>query len=267
MTDKQPPKDENASKIETLKTLDQLVFSATYSAFRTDPKDQTVWPRDGGLIEGYCPSCKKNTTWRASWPTPLATNGPETITLRCRRIDSHRAYVFVVRKERGHTFIKTGQFPAASISHGAEYLKSLFKHTHHSDADEFGLALRAAAEGYGIGSLVYLRRIFERLIRTRIDEAVEQGELKKEQFRGKGMREKINLLKDHLPDFLVEHSQIYAILSKGMHELTEEECQRHFDTLQQSIRMIVEEDNEARDRLERRRALSVSIREIDTTKS
>ena len=49
------------------------------------------------------------------------------------------------------------------------------------------------------------------------------------------------MLKDFLPDFLVENAYIYSILSKGIHELTEEECQQHFTPLRNSIELILDE--------------------------
>jgi hypothetical protein len=55
------------------------------------------------------------------------------------------------------------------------------------------------------------------------------------------MNEKIEILKTELPDFLVEHKEIYGILSKGVHELQEQECLLHFNPIKTGIEMILDD--------------------------
>ena len=75
-----------------------------------------------------------------------------------------------------------------------------------------------------MGSFVYLWRVFERLITRRFEEfKVEEG-WNDAKFVGKRMSEKIELLEHYLPDFLVRNKKVYSILSRGIHELQEEEC-------------------------------------------
>lgn len=47
--------------------------------------------------------------------------------------------------------------------------------------------------------------------------------------------------KGYLPSFIVENNGIYGILSKGIHELTEEECLAYFDCMRKSIELILDE--------------------------
>ncbi len=54
------------------------------------------------------------------------------------------------------------------------------------------------------------------------------------EFATKHMDEKISLLQDHLPPFLVKNKKIYSILSLGIHELEEDECRSFFPVLRQS---------------------------------
>ena len=42
-------------------------------------------------------------------------------------------------------------------------------------------------------------------------------------------------------EFLVKNRQVFKILSKGVHELTEEECLAYFDCMRQSIELILDE--------------------------
>ena len=55
------------------------------------------------------------------------------------------------------------------------------------------------------------------------------------------MDEKINLLKSYLPEYLIENRKIYSILSKGVHELSEDECLTFFDTVKLGIELILDE--------------------------
>ncbi len=49
------------------------------------------------------------------------------------------------------------------------------------------------------------------------------------------------MLKGYLPQFMVDKKIIYGILSKGIHELSEKECLDFFDTLRESITLILEQ--------------------------
>lgn len=53
--------------------------------------------------------------------------------------------------------------------------------------------------------------------------------------------DKVETLKAFLPSQLVEMKGVYAILSKGVHELTEEECLRYFAPIKLSIELILDQ--------------------------
>ena len=44
-----------------------------------------------------------------------------------------------------------------------------------------------------------------------------------------------------LPKFLVDNRKLYSILSKGVHELSEEECLKYFDLIKSGIELILDE--------------------------
>jgi hypothetical protein len=52
------------------------------------------------------------------------------------------------------------------------------------------------------------------------------------------MTEKIQLLSQWLPDFLVQNKSMYRILRQGVHELTEEECLSAFPIVKVGIEII-----------------------------
>ena len=98
-----------------------------------------------------------------------------------------------------------------------------------------------AANGVGIGSFVYLRRIIEQLIYEAYQQCLTDGIVTEEQYNRARMDQKIELLSSHLPSFLVENKSIYSVLSLGIHELDENTCLAHFDTLRVGIEIILDE--------------------------
>ena len=81
-------------------------------------------------------------------------------------------------------------------------------------------------------------------------------------FTSARMNERIQMLSDYLPDFLVEHHNIYSILSKGIHELSEEECKKYFMVLKESIEIILDEKLEAYNKAKHKKAIGNAIAEI-----
>jgi len=73
------------------------------------------------------------------------------------------------------------------------------------------------------------------------------------------MDDKIEFLKHHLPEFLVRNKKVYAILSKGIHELEETECLNTFEVLKHAIFFILDEDRHKRELLERRQKAENAI--------
>ena len=127
------------------------------------------------------------------------------------------------------------------------------------------MGIGLAAHGVGIGSYVYLRRVFESLI----DEAHKntQKQLGSEwdetgYQRARGMNEKVSKLKDFLPPFILQHPELYSILSVGVHELTEEECLKSFDALKNGILVIAEEKQYEIQRKERFKEASLAIKTV-----
>lgn len=141
---------------------------------------------------------------------------------------------------------KVGQYPSVADFHIGQvhkYDKVLSK----DKMREFTKAIGLAANGIGIGSFVYLRRIFEHLVSEAFEKAKsENDEFDTDSFSKAKMNNKIQMLSGYLPDFLVENYSIYGILSKGIHELSEEDCKSYFSILRESIEMILDEKEDNR---------------------
>lgn len=170
----------------------------------------------------------------------------KTIAFKCQRYDDEIT-ILVYHDYDNSILIKVGQYPSVADIHIGQ-IKQYDKVLEKPALREFTKAIGLAANGVGIGSFVYLRRIFEGLIFDAFNEAKEKGEIDIEQFEKQRMEEKIKSLHMYLPTFIVEHSSIYGILSKGIHELSEDECLEYFDTMRASIEMILDQRVELREK-------------------
>ena len=65
------------------------------------------------------------------------------------------------------------------------------------------------------------------------------------------MAEKIEILQSELPTFLVENKSIYSILSKGIHELSEQECLAAFPAVKVGIEIVLDTRLEEANRLKK----------------
>ncbi len=166
------------------------------------------------------------------------------IRFKCSLNDLHKhEYFFAIEDD---ILIKVGQYPSSAdidLPQASKYRSVLGNHYY----DELKRAIGLNSHGVGIGSFVYLRRIIEKLIYDAFLEAEATGALTKEQFEYQdgeqyrnGMEAKIKLLKGILPDLITEYPKIYGIVSKGIHELSEELCLEYFSVLKDGIIMILD---------------------------
>jgi len=163
----------------------------------------------------------------------------KSIIFKCQRYLDDIS-IFVFHDFNNSIIVKVGQYPSVADIHIGQ-VKQYDKVLERPVLREFTKAIGLAANGVGIGSFVYLRRIFEKLIVDAFNDAKAGGNIDVEQFEKQRMDEKIKTLHSYLPTFIVEHSSIYGILSKGIHELSEDECLEYFDTMRASIEMILDQ--------------------------
>ena len=224
-----------ASKIHNLITFDEI-----FDAYNFRIKDNTTF-------EGY----DNGSSYRNLKDEPTFYD----IHIRCTRSDSIFTYYVIADK----SFIqKIGQYPSLAdlnIEQIKEYEGVLSK----EKLKEFVRGVGLRAHGVGIGSFVYLRRIFEHLIEKEHIEAKKDKNWDHDIYERSRMVEKIELLKDYLPKFLVENKDLYGILSLGVHELSEDECLKYFDPIKMGIIEILEEKVIEKQREDRRKQTQKSI--------
>lgn len=175
---------------------------------------------------------------------------PWYVTLKCGRYEDKIDIMLVANSEK-HYIMKVGQYPTIADMHKAQ-IKQYKSVLSKEEMKEFTRAVGLAASGIGIGSFVYLRRIFENLIEEAYKQALSNGNVVEDTFVRMRMDEKIGALKDYLPKALVEIKQIYGILSKGIHELSEKECLSYFAAMRMGIEIILDDKLEQRKREEKR---------------
>lgn len=234
-----------------------------------------------GTLDCYCPECGREATFRGVTPEPpnehirnrqlemklkkiggtpslpTLNSGAFEVLLQCTRNNQHhQSYIFLIKEKRGiedgklvvnHSVTKIGQHPSfADLNLAA--IKKYRPVLSEQLMGELSRGIGLASHDVGVGAYVYLRRVFESLVEEAHRLAASQEGWSEDDYQKSRMAEKIKILRDHLPEFLVDNPGMYALLSKGLHELTERECLDHFDTLKIGIELILDEKLEAQEK-------------------
>lgn len=159
------------------------------------------------------------------------------LTYHCARDRQHSIlFDLIVTDDK---IIKIGQFPSVADLAVPEIAK--YKSVLGNQYRELSKAIGLFAHGIGIGSFVYLRRIIENLVFNRFEQVVDKLSVSKEDFLRQKFDGKIETLKDYLPPILVQNKNVYGIVSKGIHELSEDECITMFPFVKAGIELMLDE--------------------------
>jgi|SRR5947209_7092732 len=199
-----------------------------------------------GNIDWFCIECNRSSIFEGdNNDRGLSTRQgyPELervfhITLVCQRNRSH-VLLFIFKVSKG-LISKIGQYPSIADLYSGE-LNKYRRILGDEKYREFSRAVGLVSHGVGIGAFVYLRRIFEGLIEEAHEKPKSVPEWDEDQYLRSRMDEKILLLQDYLPTFLVENRGLYSIMSVGIHSLTESQCLEYFDTVKIGIELILDE--------------------------
>lgn len=198
-------------------------------------------------IDSYCHGCKSHSVFsRESRRSSSILDGFDISygykqqQFYCAREQTHKLVFFLYVSEVDLTLQKVGQNPSVADlnMHDVKKYSSVLSRQYFNELKK---AIGLAAHGVGVGSFVYLRRIFESLIEEARVEAAKDDSFDEQAFKTARMNDKIKLLSGHLPPFLVENHQLYGILSKGVHELSEQECLDAFPVVKVGIELILDE--------------------------
>lgn len=157
-------------------------------------------------------------------------------TYHCTRNNEHTLYYDLLVQD--NQIIKIGQYPSIVDLKGNVF-KKYDKIIKREQLKELRTAEILAAHGYGIGAFIYFRRIIEQIVQERFDET-KPSEKSADEFQKMKFGEKIKYLRNDLPDLLVKSANIYSIVSKGVHELNEDECLEMYPILRKGIELILD---------------------------
>lgn len=164
------------------------------------------------------------------------------INLECTSKDKHKLYVIFQLTEDNY-LIKVGQYPSIlDFDNSLKEYRQVLKDK--SVTKELTNAEILKTHNMGVGAFLYLRRIFEKLILEQFEQAKLANDIDVQVFNDASTEDKVKILheKGYAPTYMAEINPfIYSILSKGVHRLSEKECNLHYDTLKESILLILEE--------------------------
>lgn len=164
----------------------------------------------------------------------------KVLSFRCGRFSDILTLVVYCDTEEG-CIIKIGTYPSLRDFHKDD-IKQYEKVLSEQQKNELVTAITIASNGVGIGSYVYLRRIFEEIVLEEAERAIADGVITAEALEKKRMDEKIVAIKNFLPTFLYDHhKELYGILSMGIHQLDEEDCLAFFPVLYDCIILILDD--------------------------
>ena len=195
-------------------------------------------------LDAYCPECNMHSIFERKQVSYCNSKdgwinyGRFAIELVCSRDKDHKLFFLFFAKNK--SIQKIGQQPSIASLNLFD-IKKYSKVLDKQYFTEFTKAIGLSAHGIGVGSFVYLRRIFESLIEEAHKKAKDQSEWDETIYTNSRMNDKIKLLKNELPSFLVENKSLYSILSKGIHELSEEDCLNAFPIVKVGIELILDD--------------------------
>ena len=224
--------------------------------------------------DSYCIACKRDSTFRGESETRPATlirdpqadsmrkrnrlpeffpripTGTYSVGGRCTRHQHLQFFIFLIEAHmektadeqftRIVTLQKIGQFPSSAdltlprVKHYAAVLGKELR-------GDLTRAIGLAAHDVGIGAYAYLRRVFEALIEQAHVEAAKESSWDDSTYQQSRMADKVKMLRTLLPEFLVQNPGMYSLLSKGIHELSEQDCLDSFPALLAGIELILDE--------------------------
>lgn len=161
------------------------------------------------------------------------------IDLKCKRKWAEIITIFILIDDEYIT--KVWQYPSLADINSAEIRKKYSKVVSNDDLTNLTKAIWLFSHWIWAGSFVYLRRIFEKLIFETYILNKEKIWLEEQEFKLKKMIDKVDILKNFLPEHLVKMSTLYRILSSGVHNLSEQECLTYFKSIKLSIELILKQ--------------------------
>ena len=225
---------------------DFCLTTPLYQAFRFNNEEENPFfslEHFDGTLDMHCPECGRHSVFRIARKADYAarsyfSNYVFSLPFMCSRDNAHRA-MFLFLAHQG-VLQKIGQTPSLADLAMPD-LKKYRSVLGNERFRELTRGIGLATHGVGVGAFVYLRRIFESLIESAHEAAKSDIDWIEEDYNRSRMEDRISLLKNHLPDFLVKNRGLYGILSVGVHTLTEDECLAAFPAVRLAIELTLDD--------------------------
>lgn len=227
-------------------------------------------------VELYCTECEKYRMFtpdqgiykdtqyshNIQYRTDKIKNKPSLFkTFRCSASKEHSLfYGFLVE---GEDLIKIAEYPSKYDSVKDtfnKYKKVLPK----EKIKELAKAAQLESYGYSIASFLYYRRIFETIILEAFKANSFDNKISEEDFRNLRMHDKIDYVKEHLPEYFNENSAMYSTLSKAVHELEETECREYLPIVKTIIYFALDEAVDKREKELRKKEFTKKLKDINS---
>ena len=201
-------------------------------------------------IDVYCTGCEKKRVFTPEETSYLAIRQPQCdqfdqvkfLYIGCKNNSIFKVFRCSFNEKHiiqiGFTLfenkvIKICEYPTKydSEKHNFNKYKKIID---NEKVTELVKALQLESFGYAIPALLYYRRIFEHIIIATFRN-LKAPSITEDDFRKKRMDGKIEIIKDDLPEYINQNKIIYSILSKGIHELEEEECKKYLSIIRKVL--------------------------------
>ena len=225
---------------------------------------------DINFLDSYCPICKTKTVFNAietlnrqeynnmflnrlsilnqkDYIDNLKEIGTFKREFSCSRNKNHEHNLIVIFKIIDEYFYKICQFPSIADISNPDIEK--YRKFDIEVYKELNRAIGLASHGIGVAPFVYLRRVLEKYIINPIIQKKIEEDIKNKELISLNFKDKIDKFMDEIPSFLTRNKNIYSILSKGIHELEENECLKIFPIILSSIELILNEEIEKKEKL------------------
>lgn len=233
------------------------------------------FPNDSLKVECYCNKCKQRRIFTFQ-DSAFGSSSIGTIHSTTLKLIGVTFFDFFAKADCGHkmgvyftkidddTVMKVGQFPSIYDLDEEINNKLFLKEMGSEYADYYKKACSLYGFGSCIGALVYLRRIFEKLLIDTFNEHEEELGITPDDFEKKRMEDKIKILKDFLPSIMQEQgfNKIYTKISDGIHNLDELECSNIFIALKQGIEEIIIEKIDNKEKEFRQKEISKLLQSV-----
>lgn len=150
---------------------------------------------------------------------------------------------------RDNAVIKLAQYPSL-YDVSRDELKKYQKNDliDKESFDEIYKAEICASESYFVASYTYMRRVYENMLLNVFLQNAEEIGLTKDEYRKLRTDEKMEKIKPFLAIDEEIYKPLYALLSAGIHSLTEDECYQDYSLLKSILLDILAEQKAKKER-------------------